>query len=54
MALSYRLVTLYQTLHDAIHAKSGQSEPLKLQYIRTDTESVMGWVNHFILSSLGD
>ncbi|EKM79357.1 hypothetical protein AGABI1DRAFT_74328 [Agaricus bisporus var. burnettii JB137-S8] len=39
-----RLVTLYQLLHDAIHAKSGQSEPLKLQYIRTDTESVMGWI----------
>ncbi|KAF9454805.1 DUF254-domain-containing protein [Macrolepiota fuliginosa MF-IS2] len=39
-----RLITLYQTLHDAIHAKSGQSEPLKLQYIRTDTESALGWI----------
>lgn len=39
-----RIITLYQTLHDSIHAKSGQSELLKLQYIRTDTESVMGWI----------
>lgn len=39
-----RLITLYQTLHDAIHAKSGQEDPLKLQYIRTDKESVMGWI----------
>lgn len=39
-----RLITLYQTLHDAIHAKSGQSEPLKLQYIRTEKECVMGWI----------
>ncbi|PPR07114.1 hypothetical protein CVT24_010950 [Panaeolus cyanescens] len=38
-----RLVTLYQTLHDAIHAKSGQESGLKLQYIRTESESVMGW-----------
>jgi hypothetical protein len=35
---------LYQILHDAIHAKSGQEETLKLQYIRTEKESVMGWV----------
>lgn len=41
-----RLITLYQTLHDSIHAKSGQSQLLKLQYIRTDTESVMGWVRN--------
>ncbi|KAK7690019.1 hypothetical protein QCA50_006663 [Cerrena zonata] len=39
-----RLVTLYQTLHDAIHAKSGQGSTLKLQYIRTERESVMGWI----------
>lgn len=39
-----RLVTLYQILHDAIHAKSGQSEPLKLQYLRTEKECVMGWI----------
>lgn len=41
-----RLVTLYQTIHDALHAKSGQAEgPVKLQLIRTDTECVMGWVS---------
>lgn len=40
-----RLTTLYQTLHDSIHAKSGQESGLKLQYIRTDAESVMGWVS---------
>ncbi|OCH85589.1 DUF254-domain-containing protein [Obba rivulosa] len=39
-----RLVTLYQTLYDAIHAKSGQQSTLKLQYIRTERESVMGWI----------
>ncbi|KJA17429.1 hypothetical protein HYPSUDRAFT_146508, partial [Hypholoma sublateritium FD-334 SS-4] len=39
-----RLTTLYQTLHDSIHAKSGQESGLKLQYIRTDAESVMGWI----------
>ncbi|KAF8908989.1 vacuolar fusion protein MON1 [Gymnopilus junonius] len=39
-----RLITLYQTLHDSIHAKSGQEAGLKLQYIRTETESVMGWI----------
>uniref|UniRef100_D8PXI0 Vacuolar fusion protein MON1 n=1 Tax=Schizophyllum commune (strain H4-8 / FGSC 9210) TaxID=578458 RepID=D8PXI0_SCHCM len=39
-----RLVTLYQKLHDAIHARSGQGETLKLQYIKTEKESVMGWI----------
>lgn len=39
-----RLITLYQTIHDSIHGKSGQKEPLKLQYIQTTSESVMGWV----------
>ncbi|CAE6421199.1 unnamed protein product [Rhizoctonia solani] len=40
-----RLITLYQTIHDALHAKSGQVEgPAKLQLIRTDTEFVMGWI----------
>ncbi|PFH53895.1 hypothetical protein AMATHDRAFT_186512 [Amanita thiersii Skay4041] len=39
-----RLVTLYQILHDAIHAKSGQDGTLKLQYIRTDKESLLGWI----------
>jgi vacuolar fusion protein MON1 len=39
-----RLMTLYQILYDAIHGKSGQAETLKLQYIRTEKESVLGWV----------
>ncbi|KAI0283975.1 DUF254-domain-containing protein [Russula aff. rugulosa BPL654] len=39
-----RLITLYQTMHDSIHAKSGQDLPLKLQYIRTEKEAVMGWI----------
>ncbi|GJE86335.1 trafficking protein Mon1-domain-containing protein [Phanerochaete sordida] len=39
-----RLVTLYQTLHDALHAKSGQGGTLKMQYVRTERESVMGWI----------
>ena len=40
-----RLITLYQILHDNIHAKSGQESTLKLQYIRTEREAVMGWVS---------
>ena len=43
----HRLVTLYQTVYDAIHAKSGQDRTLKLQYLRTSQESVMGWVSAF-------
>ncbi|KAG1772371.1 DUF254-domain-containing protein [Suillus occidentalis] len=39
-----RIVTLYQTVHDAIHAKSGQTGNLKLQYIRTEKEIVLGWI----------
>ncbi|KAK2465184.1 hypothetical protein APHAL10511_002538 [Amanita phalloides] len=39
-----RLITLYQTLHDAIHAKSGQEGTLKLQYLRTEKESLLGWI----------
>ncbi|VDC00774.1 unnamed protein product [Peniophora sp. CBMAI 1063] len=39
-----RLMTLYQILHDNIHAKSGQDLPLKLQYIRTEKEGVIGWI----------
>ena len=42
--LLFRLITLYQILHDSIHAKSGQKGTLKLQYIKTRHESVMGWV----------
>ncbi|KAG6377113.1 DUF254-domain-containing protein [Boletus reticuloceps] len=39
-----RLITMYQVVYDTIHAKSGQSGPLKLQYIRTQKEIVMGWI----------
>jgi len=39
-----RIITMYQVAYDAIHAKSGQSGPLKLQYIRTKKEIVMGWI----------
>ncbi|KIJ54397.1 hypothetical protein M422DRAFT_154257 [Sphaerobolus stellatus SS14] len=39
-----RLITLYQILHDAIHAKSGQAGSLRLQYIRTEKEAVLGWI----------
>ncbi|KAG9315754.1 trafficking protein Mon1-domain-containing protein [Chiua virens] len=39
-----RIITLYGIIYDAIHAKSGQSGPLKLQYIRTKREIVMGWI----------
>ncbi|KIK57167.1 hypothetical protein GYMLUDRAFT_61477 [Collybiopsis luxurians FD-317 M1] len=46
-----RIVTLYQIVHDAIHAKgmSGQAkgdakEGLKLQYLRTEKEGVLGWI----------
>jgi hypothetical protein len=44
MVARNRLVTMYQTLHDNIHARSGQKGPLKLQYMLTEKESVMGWV----------
>jgi hypothetical protein len=44
LLLCHRITTLYQILHDYIHAKSGQGGGLKLQYIRTETESVIGWV----------
>lgn len=41
------LITLYQILHDELHAKSGQViGPLKLQYIQTEKECIMGWVSH--------
>ncbi|KAF8442896.1 DUF254-domain-containing protein [Boletus edulis BED1] len=39
-----RLITMYQVVYDTIHAKSSQSGPLKLQYIRTQKEIVMGWI----------
>lgn len=46
-----RLITLYQTLYDAIHAKSGQESTLKLQYIKTSQEAVMGWVRFHVFSA---
>ncbi|KAG8899145.1 Vacuolar fusion protein mon1 [Tulasnella sp. 403] len=40
-----RLITLYQIIHDAMHAKSGQpGGPLKLQFIRTHQECILGWI----------
>ncbi|KAK8846814.1 hypothetical protein IAR55_005902 [Kwoniella newhampshirensis] len=39
-----RLITTYQKLHDAVHAKSGQSSPLKLVYMRTEHEACLAWV----------
>ncbi|KAG9057241.1 Vacuolar fusion protein mon1 [Serendipita sp. 407] len=39
-----KLLNLYRVVWDAIHAKSGQECTLKLQYLRTDTVSVMGWI----------
>nr|XP_031857430.1 uncharacterized protein CI109_007157 [Kwoniella shandongensis]KAA5524502.1 hypothetical protein CI109_007157 [Kwoniella shandongensis] len=39
-----RLITAYQKLHDAVHAKSGQSSPLKLVYIRTEHEVCLAWI----------
>ncbi|KAH6912786.1 vacuolar fusion protein MON1 [Coprinopsis sp. MPI-PUGE-AT-0042] len=46
-----RLITLYQTIHDAIHARSGQEAPLKLQYVRTEHEGVLGWSRLFLTSN---
>jgi hypothetical protein len=40
-----RLVTLYHRLHDTVHARSGQSAPLKLVYIRTEHEACVAWVS---------
>lgn len=47
---SDRIITMYQVVYDAIHAKSSQSGPLKLQYIRTEKEIIMGWVSLFLFS----
>lgn len=40
-----RLFGLYRMVWDAIHAKSGQECTLKLQYVRTESICVMGWVS---------
>ena len=43
----FSLITLYQVVHDALHARSGQVQgPLKLQCIKTDKEMIMGWASH--------
>lgn len=39
-----RVVTMYQNIYDAIHAKSGQAGALKMQCIRTEKETVIGWI----------
>ena len=36
--IQYRSL-MYQNLYDAIHAKSGQPGPLKMQCVRTDKET---------------
>ncbi len=37
---------MYQLVQDALHARSGQpGGPLKLQFIQTDTECILGWVS---------
>ncbi|RXK37418.1 vacuolar fusion protein MON1 [Tremella mesenterica] len=38
-----RIITTYQCLHDAVHARSGQSTPLKLVYTRSDQEACLAW-----------
>lgn len=40
-----RVLTLYQQLHDSVHARSGQSSPLKLVYVKTDHEACLAWVS---------
>lgn len=42
-----RLITNYHILHDGVHARSGQSAPLKLMYFRTDQEAYLAWVSQF-------
>ncbi|KAL1409082.1 Vacuolar fusion protein mon1 [Vanrija albida] len=39
-----RLVTLYARVQDALYARSGQSAPLKLVYMATAHEAVLGWL----------
>ncbi|ODN75472.1 hypothetical protein L202_06607 [Cryptococcus amylolentus CBS 6039] len=38
-----RLVTMYQTLHDTIHSRSGQDMPVKLVCIQSDHEKCLAW-----------
>ena len=39
-----RLITVYQHLHDALHARSGQAAPMKLVYTRSEQEACLAWV----------
>lgn len=39
-----RLITLYQRAQDALYARSGQQTPLKLVYLATHSEAVLGWL----------
>ncbi|EKD02479.1 hypothetical protein A1Q2_03239 [Trichosporon asahii var. asahii CBS 8904] len=39
-----RLITLYQRAQDALYARSGQQTPLKLVYLATNNEAVLGWL----------
>ncbi|GAA5866444.1 hypothetical protein JCM8547_000627 [Rhodosporidiobolus lusitaniae] len=44
-----RLVTLYQTVHEALHPRPAQAgsaakPPAMVQYVRTEHEAVLGWI----------
>ncbi|KAG8977517.1 Vacuolar fusion protein mon1 [Tulasnella sp. 425] len=40
-----RLITLYQIVHDAFHARSGQpGGPLKLYSVKPEEECILGWI----------
>ncbi|KAG8951705.1 Vacuolar fusion protein mon1 [Tulasnella sp. 424] len=40
-----RLITLYENVHDAVHARSGQpGGPLKLYSVNTEEECILGWI----------
>lgn len=43
--LMIRLLTTYQQLHDSVHARSGQSAPLKLVYTKSEHEACLAWVS---------
>ncbi|WWC59421.1 uncharacterized protein I303_101977 [Kwoniella dejecticola CBS 10117] len=39
-----RLITMYQKLHDVVHARSGQNQTYKLVYMRTEHEACLAWL----------
>lgn len=52
-----RLITLYQTVHEALHPRAAQAgsaakAPAQVQYVRTEHEAVLGWVRLPSLPSL--